>query len=360
MTGLRATKPLLRVLDGEPVWPLPIWLMRKPAAAGIPRDARRRRLVPRSLLQSVARRRGHPARSAASASMRRSSSRTSSSSRMRSVRTSVSSRTKGPGWSLSPRRRISAAWPTSCLWGVSRPCSRRWSGSRAPFPARRLLGFCSAPWTVASYADRRQGARSGAARRRLSRPPFAALIDRLVEASTAYLTAQIDAGADAVQIFESFGAARGTTGRCRSSRSAASCAASRRRGRRQIIVFVRGGGPNLRQLVEAGFADCVALDWTLDPAAVLPSLPKTLATRQPPTLALVAGGEALERGIGAILPAVRGRPHVFNLGHGIVPETPIAHVERMLGVRSVWCQGLLPPHPSQSPRRSSMISRLSL
>ena len=102
------------------------------------------------------------------------------------------------------------------------------------------------------------------------------------------------------------------------------------RPKARIIVFVRGGGPNLRQLVEAGFADCVALDWTPDPAAVLPSLPKTLATQgksdpSPSSPAARRWSAASTRSSG-----VRGRPHVFNLGHGIVPETPIAHVERML------------------------------
>ena len=173
-----------------------------------------------------------------------------------------------------------------------------------------LLGFCGAPWTVASYMIAGKGTPDQApARVAAYRDPafMTALIDRLVEASTAYLTAQIDAGADAVQIFESFGAALPPAlfrplslepiGRIVRGLKAA-------RPKARIIVFVRGGGPNLRQLVEAGFADCVALDWTLDPAAVLPSLPKTLATQgNLDPLALVAGGEALERGIDAILPA---------------------------------------------------------
>jgi uroporphyrinogen decarboxylase len=94
---------------------------------------------------------------------------------------------------------------------------------------------------------------------------------------------------------------------------------------------VRGGGPHLGRLVEAGFADCVALDWTLDPASALSALPRTLATQgNLDPLALVAGGEPLDQGIDTILEAVAGRPHIFNLGHGIVPETPIPHVESMI------------------------------
>jgi uroporphyrinogen decarboxylase len=205
-----------------------------------------------------------------------------------------------------------------------------------------LLGFCGAPWTVASYMIAGKGTPDQApARVTAYRDPafMAALIDRLVEASTAYLTAQVDAGADAVQIFESFGSALppdlfgplslDPIGRIVRRLKAARPAA-------QVIIFVRGGGANLRQVVEAGFADCIALDWTLDPATVLPGIPASLATQgNLDPLALVAGGEPLDRGIDAILQGVRGRPHIFNLGHGIVPETPIVHVERMIArVRS--------------------------
>jgi uroporphyrinogen decarboxylase len=104
----------------------------------------------------------------------------------------------------------------------------------------------------------------------------------------------------------------------------------------KVIVFVRGGGANLRHVVDAGVADCLALDWTLDLSNVLPGIPDGMATQgNLDPLALVAGGAPLDRGIDAILQGIRGRPHIFNLGHGIVPETPIAHVERMIArVRS--------------------------
>ncbi len=104
-----------------------------------------------------------------------------------------------------------------------------------------------------------------------------------------------------------------------------------RRPEARVIVFVRGGGPNLARLVEAGIADAIALDWSIDLAAALPTIPREVATQgNLDPLALMAGGEALDRGVDAALAAVRGRPHVFNLGHGILPETPIAHVERMV------------------------------
>ena len=162
-----------------------------------------------------------------------------------------------------------------------------------------------------------------------------ALIDRLAEASIAYLAAQIDAGAEAVQIFESFGARcrRPCSGRCRSIRSGRIVprpegAPAAGQGDR---VRARRAGQSCSRLVEAGIADAIALDWTIDLAAALPTLPREVATQgNLDPLALVAGGEALDRGVDAVLAAVRGRPHIFNLGHGIVPETPIEHVERMV------------------------------
>jgi uroporphyrinogen decarboxylase len=94
---------------------------------------------------------------------------------------------------------------------------------------------------------------------------------------------------------------------------------------------VRGAGPNLRRLIEARLGNAVALDWTVDLGAMLPLVPAATATQgNVDPLALVAGGAALDEAVDAILAAIRGRPHVFNLGHGILPETPIAHVERMV------------------------------
>ncbi len=99
----------------------------------------------------------------------------------------------------------------------------------------------------------------------------------------------------------------------------------------KVIVFVRGGGANLHRFAAAGIGDGLALDWTLDPARVLPTLPDGVATQgNLDPLALVAGGAPLEDGIDHILASVRGRPHIFNLGHGILPETPTEHVAQLL------------------------------
>jgi uroporphyrinogen decarboxylase len=346
VTGWRATKPLLRVLDGEPVWPLPIWLMRQ-AGRYLPeyREVRARAgsfldlcydpsLATEVTLQPI-RRFGFDAAIIFSDIL------VVPHALGQDVRFVEN---EGPRLEpiTSPEAlgRLAGELPLGRLAPVLEALDR----VKGALPQETaLLGFCGAPWTVASYMIAGKGTPDQApARVAAYRDPcfMTALVDRLVEASTAYLTAQLDAGADAVQIFESFGAALPPAlfrplslepiGRIVRGLKAA-------RPKARVIVFVRGGGPNLRQLVDAGFADCVALDWTLDPAAVLPGLPKTLATQgNLDPLALVAGGSALEEGIDMILPAVRGRPHIFNLGHGIVPETPIEHVERMLfRVRSV-------------------------
>ena len=151
MTGLRATKPLLRVLDGEPVWPLPIWLMRQAgrylpeyrevrAGAGSFLDLCYNPSLAAEVTLQPIRRFGFDAAIIFSDIL------VVPHALGQDVRFVEN---EGPRLEPSPRRRISAAWPASCLWGVSRPCSRRWSGSRAPFPARRLCSASAArpgPW----------------------------------------------------------------------------------------------------------------------------------------------------------------------------------------------------------------------
>jgi uroporphyrinogen decarboxylase len=340
VTGTRATPTLLRVLDGEPVWPLPIWLMRQ-AGRYLPeyREARARAgsfldlcynpaLAAEVTLQPI-RRFGFDAAIIFSDIL------VVPHALGQDVRFA-----EGEGPRLEPVAsrpdldRLARELPLARLAPVFEALER----VKGALPAdTALLGFCGAPWTVASYMIAGKGTPDQApARVAAYRDPafMAALIDRLVDASTAYLTAQIDAGADAVQIFESFGSALPPAlfrplsldpiGRIVRGLKAALPQA-------RVIVFMRGGGANLRHVIEAGFADCVALDWMLEPATVLPSIPRTLATQgNLDPLALVAGGEPLERGVASVLQAARGRPHIFNLGHGIVPETPIAHVERMI------------------------------
>lgn len=200
-----------------------------------------------------------------------------------------------------------------------------------------LLGFCGAPWTVASYMIAGKGTLDQAPARILaySDPVFMdALIDKLVAASTAYLIHQVDAMADAVQIFESFGSALPSALFDRLSlepirRIVSGLKTARPEAR--VIVFVRGGGANLQRLAKAGFADAIALDWGINSSVIGDGTFENVATQgNLDPLALVAGGTAMHEGIERIREAARNRRHIFNLGHGIVPQTPIAHVEDMV------------------------------
>jgi uroporphyrinogen decarboxylase len=204
-------------------------------------------------------------------------------------------------------------------------------------PAVTFLGFCGAPWTVATYMVAGCGTPDQAPARLFAyRHPeaFAHLIDILVEASTHYLVRQFEAGVDAVQIFDTW------AGVLPPAEFERWCIAPTRKivaGVRQavpgagIIGFPRGAGSNLTRYVDELAIDAVGLDWTVD----LGFAREQIQRRRPvqgnlDPLALRAGGAALDSGVDAILAALGGGPFIFNLGHGILPDTPVAHVERML------------------------------
>ena len=216
---------------------------------------------------------------------------------------------------------------------------------RAELPTETtLLGFCGAPWTVASYMIGGRGTPDLAPARALAAADTALvdeLVDRLVAVQTEYLVRQFQAGADAVQIFESHaGSLPDATGpdadalaRWSLQPIARMIAGIRAQvpGAR-IIVFARGSGleGHARVVAETG-ADAVGVDWGVDLAALRARLPATTVTQGnlDPEL-LITGGEALDAAVDAIRAATAGLPHIFNLGHGITPPTPVAHVERML------------------------------
>jgi uroporphyrinogen decarboxylase len=200
-----------------------------------------------------------------------------------------------------------------------------------------LLGFCGAPWTVATYmAAGRGGDDQVAARRFAYRDPkaFGELIDRLVTASIDYLVRQFEAGVDAVQIFDTWAGALppGQFVRwCIEPTQRIVAGVRAKVPHAKIIVFPRGAGTLLFEYAQHVAADAVGLDWMIDPRFAEAAVPKQMALQgNLDPLALVAGGETLDRAVDAVLAAFSHRPFIFNLGHGIVPETPIAHVERML------------------------------
>ncbi len=200
-----------------------------------------------------------------------------------------------------------------------------------------LLGFAGAPWTVATYMAAGQGSRDQAETRRLAyRDPhaFGAIIDAIVETTITYLSGQIDAGAEAVQLFDSWA---GTLSPDQFERWAIAPAARivaalhERHPDVPIIGFPKGAGGKLSAYARETGVDAIGLDETVDPAwadAVLPEGMPVQGNLDP--LALIAGGAALDAGVDRILAAFTDRPHIFNLGHGILPDTPIGHVEQLL------------------------------
>ncbi len=199
-----------------------------------------------------------------------------------------------------------------------------------------LLGFCGAPWTVASYMVAGRSTPDQAPARLLAyRDPsfFQALMGRLVEASIEHLCAQIEAGVDAVQIFDSWaGVLPAAEFRrwCLAPLIEIVAGVKRRWPKIPIIAFPRGANPHLAEVARVSGADVVGLDTSADLAAAveLQRLKPVQGNLDP--LVLVAGGAALDHAVDDILASLGGGPFIFNLGHGIVPQTPIAHVEQLI------------------------------
>ena len=209
---------------------------------------------------------------------------------------------------------------------------------RAALPAdTTLLGFAGSPWTVATYMVAGQGSREQAETRRMAyRDPaaFGAIIDALVDATADYLSNQIEAGVDAVQLFDSWSGSLAPREFERWVIAPTVELAKRLHARHPgvpVIGFPKGAGGKLPAYARETGVDAVGLDETVDPAWADANLPAGLTVQgNLDPLALVAGGERLAEAIDAIRGAFPERPHVFNLGHGILLDTPIAHVEALL------------------------------
>ena len=200
-----------------------------------------------------------------------------------------------------------------------------------------LIGFCGAPWTVATYMIAGQGTTDQAPAKNLAaREPqaFQHVIDCLVDASVDCLAKQLEAGADVVQIFDTWAGSlvvedferwcvqptKRMVAKLRTKKPAA-----------KVIGFPRGAGRNIPRYVDETGVDAVSLESGIDRAFARDQI----QTRVPvqgnvDPLALLEGGAALDREVDAVLEAFGAGPLIFNLGHGILPQTPIAHVERML------------------------------
>jgi len=232
--------------------------------------------------------------------------------------------------------------------GILTPVYEAITRVREELPANTaLLGFCGAPWTVATYMIAGHGTPDQLPARLFAyrhAEAFARLIDLLVEASTSYLVRQFAAGVDAVQIFDSWaGVLPADEFRKWCIEPTARIVAGVRQqvAGAKIIGFPRGAGTELGGYLDAVAVDAVSLDWTVE----LGFARDNVQMRRPvqgnlDPLALLAGGAALERAIDAILAAFAQRPFIFNLGHGVLPDTPIAHVERLVArVRAMPAAG---------------------
>jgi len=197
-----------------------------------------------------------------------------------------------------------------------------------------LIGFCGAPWTVASYMIAGRGTPDQGPIRQMSYTDPALLdrlLDILVEASALYLKAQLRAGADCLQIFDSWAGVvadgwfeRWVTGPTRRLVDEV----RKEFPTSPIIGFPKGCSAHAARYVAETGVDAIGLDWTAPLDVYDAGFPVTQGNLDP--LCLLAGGEALDAAVDRIMRTARPGRHIFNLGHGILPQTPIAHVEQVL------------------------------
>ena len=204
-------------------------------------------------------------------------------------------------------------------------------------PAITLLGFAGSPWTVATYMVAGQGTREQAEARLLgySDPMrMDAILERVAAATVDYLSGQVAAGAEAVQLFDSWA---GSLSPAQFERFVIApnarivAAFKARHPDTPLIGFPKGAGAKLGAYAREVGADAIGLDETLDPVWADRELPAGLPLQgNLDPLALLAGGDSLADGVARVLDALSGRPHIFNLGHGIGKETPVGHVEQLV------------------------------
>ena len=213
------------------------------------------------------------------------------------------------------------------------------SKTRAALPKETgLIGFCGAPWTVATYLIAGRSTEDQAPARLLAMQEpelFQRIIDRLVDASAEHLIGQIKAGADVVQIFDTWSGVLDPVSFERWCVKPVAKIASIVRAavpNARIIVFSKGAPLNgIEAVAKQSSANAASIDWITDRRECVVRFGDKLATQgNVDPLALLAGGRALDQAVDNVLADFRGARHIFNLGHGIRKETPIENVERMI------------------------------
>ncbi len=338
-----ARKPLLRALGGEAVWPPPMWLMRQAGrylpeyravreqAGGFIALCTTPELAAEVTIQPIRRygmdgailfsdilmvpwALGQPLRFA-----------------------------EGEGPVLEPLRDAAgvAALEPAMLRERAAPIFETVRLTRAALEAHAnkvtLIGFAGSPWTVAAYMVEGHGSRDfHTARGMAFADPalFGRLIRTLVDATTDYLLAQIEAGAEAVMLFDSWA---GMLPPSQFRRWVIEPSATIVRNVKRlhpsipVIGFPRLAGPLIGEYAIRTGVNTVAMDTAMDPRIAATLVPSTVGLQgNLDPLALLAGGIALETETRQILAAMRGRPFVFNLGHGIEKVTPPEHVAALV------------------------------
>lgn len=213
-------------------------------------------------------------------------------------------------------------------------------------PETTLLGFAGSPWTVATYMVAGEGSRDHHETRAYAyRDPqaFQAIIDAIVAVTIDYLAGQVEAGAEALQLFDSWAgslAPREFERWVIAPNQKIAAAIQARYPHVPVIGFPKGAGEKLAAYARETGVNAVGVDETIDPVWAARELPEGMPVQgNLDPLLLLSGGAELETQTLRVLEAFAGRPHVFNLGHGIGQFTPIAHVEQLLATVRGWSRG---------------------
>jgi uroporphyrinogen decarboxylase len=202
---------------------------------------------------------------------------------------------------------------------------------------KTLIGFSGSPWTVATYMIAGQGSRDQAEARRLAYADpkrFGEIIARIEEITFDYLSGQIRAGAEAVQLFDSWAGSLSPAQFEQWVIAPTARLVKKLRAKHRkvpVIGFPKGAGGKLGAYARETRVSAIGLDETVDPRWAARELPQDLPVQgNLDPLALLSGGKALDAAVRSVLDAFAQRPHIFNLGHGILPDTPIENVEQLI------------------------------
>lgn len=250
----------------------------------------------------------------------------------------------GEGPHLSPRLLDAALTSLTAVPERLRPIYETVRQVKAALPAdKTLLGFAGSPWTVATYMVAGEGSRDQHDTRALAyRDPagFQAIIDSIVGVTVEYLIGQIQAGAEAVQLFDSWSGSLAPSEFERWVIAPNAAIVRQLKGRFPnvpVIGFPKGAGEKLSAYARETGVDAIGIDETIDPVWAARALPAGMPVQgNLDPLLLLAGGAELEKQALRILDAFADRPHVFNLGHGIGQTTPVEHVGQLLALVRGW------------------------